>query len=244
MSTLKSNVIEPATGTTLTLGASGDLIDVPSDALQLNTWKDSGGNTLFTSDGSGTLSSVNSGLARGGGPNLILSQTASSSASISFTSGIDSTYDKYMFVWVNINPATNVQDFTFQVNAVGETGYNEYMTTTTFRAYNQESSSSPGLVYAAAQDQGQGTSYQAISHYLGNGADQSASGILYLYAPSSTTYVKHFYSRASVMDGSGTTTLNDWYSAGYINTALAIDDIQFKMGSGNFDGKIKMYGCR
>jgi hypothetical protein len=55
--------------------------------------------------------------------------------------------------------------------------------------------------------------------------------------------VKEFYSRASVMDGSGTTTLNDWYSAGYINTALAIDDIQFKMSSGNFDGKIKMYGC-
>ena len=55
MSTLKSNVIEPATGTTLTLGASGDLINVPSDALQLNTWKDSGGNTLFTSDGSGNV---------------------------------------------------------------------------------------------------------------------------------------------------------------------------------------------
>jgi len=107
MGTLKSNVIEPATGTNLSLGASGDVIDVTSDTLQLNTWKDSGGNTLFTSDGSGTLSSINSALDIGGGPNLIQSQTASSSAAISFTSGIDSTYDKYMFVFVNINPATN-----------------------------------------------------------------------------------------------------------------------------------------
>ena len=72
MSTLKSNVIEPATGTNLTLGASGDLIDVPADALQLNSWKDSGGNTLFTSDGSGNLSSINSALDIGGGPGVYL----------------------------------------------------------------------------------------------------------------------------------------------------------------------------
>ena len=88
MSTLKSNVIEPATGTNLSLGAGGDLVDISSDTLQLNTWKDAGGNTLFTSDGAGNLSSVNAGVGRGGGPNLILSQTANSSSSISFTSGI------------------------------------------------------------------------------------------------------------------------------------------------------------
>ena len=107
MSTLKSDVIEPATGTNLTLGASGDLIDVPSDALQLNTWKDSGGNTLFTSDGAGTLSSINSALDIGGGPTLISTATCSTSSSIEFTTGIDDTYDKYMFVFINIHPSSN-----------------------------------------------------------------------------------------------------------------------------------------
>ena len=103
MSTLKSSVIEPATGTNLTLGAAGDLITVPSDSIQLNTWKDSGGNTLFVSDGSGNLSSIDSELDIGGGPNLISTATCSSSSSIEFTSGIDSTYDKYLFVFINIH---------------------------------------------------------------------------------------------------------------------------------------------
>ena len=132
MSTLKSNVIEPATGTNLTLGASGDVIDVAGDALQLNTWKDSGGNTLFVSDGSGNLSSINSALDIGGGPNLITTQTASSSAAISFTSGIDSTYDKYMFVYTQINPATDNVQFTFQANATDSTGYNRPITSVSY----------------------------------------------------------------------------------------------------------------
>ena len=77
---------------------------------------------------------------------------------------------------------------------------------------------------------------------MGSGADECTSGILYLYAPSSTTYIKQFISRASVVDGSGATTLNDWNSGGYFNTTSAIDAISFKMTSGNFDGIIKMYG--
>ena len=241
MSTLKSNVIEPATGTTLSLGASGDNVLVSSDSLQTNLYKDAGGNTLFTSDGAGTLSNVNSGII-GAGPTLILSQTASDSATVNFTANLDTTYDKYMFVWVNINPATNAQDFTFQCSTDGGSNYNTTMTTYTFRAYHSESDSSTGLTYAAAQDQGQGTSYQAIGHYMGSGADECTSGILYLYTPGSTTYTKQFISRASVMDGSGATTLNDWYAGGYFNTTSALNAISFKMASGNFDGIIKMYG--
>ena len=37
---------------------------------------------------------------------------------------------------------------------------------------------------------------------------------------------------------------NDIYAAGYFNVTAAIDDIQFKMSSGNFDGKIKMWGVK
>ena len=116
MSTLKAHNIEPATGTDVALGAAGDSITVSGDSLKLDTFKDAGGNTLFTSDGSGTLSSVNSGL-KGAGPILIQSQTASNSASISFTSGLTSTYDKYMFVFTDINPASNDVSLGFQVNA-------------------------------------------------------------------------------------------------------------------------------
>ena len=242
MSTLKSNVIEPATGTNLTLGASGDLIDVTSDTLQLNTWKDSGGNTLFTSDGSGNLSSINSALDIGGGPNLIQSQTASSSASISFTSGIDSTYDKYMFVFVSLSPATDNVQLTFQVNATDGTGYNETMTTTYFRAKHADNGTGGSLDYQAGNDQAQGTSFQIIGHGIGNAATESCAGILYLLSPSSTTYVKHFYSKVSAWQGTETVCA---FAAGYINDTTAVDDIQFKFSSGNIAaGTIKMYGCR
>jgi hypothetical protein len=47
---------------------------------------------------------------------LLSTQTASASATISFTSGIDSTYDSYVFKFINIHPATDAAFFTFQVS--------------------------------------------------------------------------------------------------------------------------------
>ena len=93
VTTLNVNTIEPA-GNTLTIGASGDSV-VLADDVKANTYKDAGGNTLFVSNGSGVLSSVNSGF--GDALKLLQTQTASGSASLSFTSGIDSTYKVYVF---------------------------------------------------------------------------------------------------------------------------------------------------
>ena len=241
MSTLKSNTIEPATGTNLSLGAAGDLIDVTSDTLQLNTWKDSGGNTLFVSDGSGNLSSINSALDIGGGPNLILSQTADASSSISFTANIDSTYDKYMFVFANINPSADAI-FEFNGSIDGGSNYNVTKTSTFFRANHEESGASAALLYAADNDLAQGTGYQDLVPNISSGADENCAGILYLYAPSSTTYVKQFYCRIETQYYN--TYLMDCYIAGYFNTTSAITAMDFKMSTGNFDGKVKMYGCR
>ena len=104
MAKLRVHNIEPSTGTDVAFGTTGDTIAVSSDSLKQNVWKDSGGNTLFQSDGAVTLSNVNSAFP-GSGPKLILSQTADASSTISFTSGIDSTYDQYMLVFVNIHPS-------------------------------------------------------------------------------------------------------------------------------------------
>ena len=106
MSTVETRKFEPATGTAVNLGASGDAVTLPAGVtLQTNTIKDSGGNTIFTSDGAGNLSSVNSALQ--GNMVFISSQTASSSSSLSFTSGIDSTYDEYVFYFVGCHPDTD-----------------------------------------------------------------------------------------------------------------------------------------
>jgi hypothetical protein len=224
----------------LTLGGSGDNVIVTAGAtLKTNTVKDSGGNTLWTSDGSGNLSSVNSAFEAS---NLILlsTQTASNAASLSFTSSIDSTYKLYIFKFYDVNPASDGVDFSFQVNADGGSGFNETITSTCFRAYHKEDDSSHALDYSADRDQAQGTAYQNLQQSIGNGSDKSCAGELHLFNPASTTYVKHFYSRFNGLHY-GDYSMGD-FVGGYINTTSAIDEISFKMSSGNMDAVIKMYG--
>ena len=239
VTTLNVNTIEPA-GNTLTIGASGDSV-VLADDVKSNTYKDAGGNTLFVSNGSGVLSSVNSGF--GDALKLLSTQTASNSASLSFTSGIDSTYKEYIFKFYNMNPATQAVDFTFQVNASGQSGFNEVMTTTYFQAYHYEDDGDAGIQYQTGRDQAQGTAYQILANHIGNGSDESVCGELHLFNPASTTYVKNFYSTMQEYYNDNTDSVSENnFIAGYINVTAAITQIDFKMSSGNFDGKIKMYG--
>jgi hypothetical protein len=241
MSTLKATTIEPATGTNVTLGTTGDTVALPGNTLVLDTWKDSGGNTLFTSNGSGVVSSVNSAFT-GAGPVLIQSQTASGDSSISFTSGIDSTYDKYMFVCTNINPATDNTDFVFLGSSNTGSSYGVDKTTTSWRAKHTEAGSHSFGYLTGYDHPPDGTEKQWLAYGIGNASDESASGIFYIFAPSSTTYVKQFYSRFQWYGASIEST--DLYIAGYWNTTSVIDAVQFKMISGNFDGKISLYGVK
>jgi len=236
VTTLNVNTITPA-GSTLTLGASGDTI-VATDDIKVNTVKDAGGNTLWVSNGSGVLSSVKAGI--GGADKLLSTQTVTNQASVSFTSGIDSTYKEYVFRFINVNPATDFAGFQFQVNAVDATGYNEFMTTTYFTAFHYKSDANSGVDYDTGRDQAQGTSYQLLAHSAANFTKASLVGEFHLFNPASTTYVKHWTSMTQELNGS--TISAQTFAAGYINITLAIDDIQFKMSSGNFDGIIKMYG--
>ena len=240
MSNIVTDKIIPDSGSsnTLTVGGTGDSV-VVLDSLNLNSLQDAGGNNIFVSNGSGTVTSKNSGVS--GALNLISTQTASNSASLSFTSGLDSTYDVYCFKFIDINPATDDVAFSFQVNAAGQSGFNETITSTAFRAYHDEGDTEGVLAYNTSIDQAQGTAYQyLVDESLGNDADASSAGELHLFAPSSTTYVKHFYSRISNTHWANYAM--DAYIAGYINTTAAIDEVSFKMNSGNFDGIIKLYG--
>jgi len=174
---------------------------------------------------------------------LLETQTASASASISFTSGIDSTYDSYVFKFINIHPATDAENFRFNGSTDSGSNYNVTKTTTAFYAYHNESGASSGLNYSTSQDIPQGTGFQTIAGTIGSDNDQSGSGELWLFNPSSTTFVKHFISTASHAQH-GDSAFN-FFSAGYFNTTSAIDAIQFKMSSGDIDdGIIKMYGVK
>ena len=177
----------------------------------------------------------------GGGLNLISTQTASSSATIDFTSGIDSTYKEYIFKFYNIHPATDSTHFTFQGSTNGGSSYGLTMTTTSFQTNHQENGSGADLYYYAGGDLAQSTNFKRISVFVDNDADSNSSGTLHLFNPSDSTFVKHFIARISLNQSAS--LMVDNYSAGYFNTTSAIDAIQFKMASGNIDaGTIKLYG--
>jgi hypothetical protein len=173
---------------------------------------------------------------------LLSTQTASSDSTIDFTSGIDSTYDEYVFKFYDIHPETDAKAFQFNVSIDSGSNYNVAKTSTAFRAYHAEADDANAVGYEASHDLAQGTGAERLcAEDLGNANDESLSGYLHLFNPSSTTFVKHFVARVNhVHEGDYSI---DFYKAGYANTTSAVDAIQFSMSSGDIDaGTIKMYG--
>ena len=161
-------------------------------------------------------------------------------ANVSFTSSIASTYKLFIFKFYDINPATDDTYFTFNGSIDTGSNYNVTKTTTYLNAYHAESGSESALSYDGGQDLAQSTSYQRLSYGNGNDSDGSYAGTLWLFNPSNTTYVKHFYS-IGIWQNVGNYSYNS-YVGGYFNTTSAIDAVDFKFSSGNMDGVIKMYG--
>ena len=175
--------------------------------------------------------------------------TASSSATLSFVNGssdvvLDYTYPIYMFKFIGIHPATDSANF--QVNFRDEdTDYDATKTTTAFYAFHQASNGTTSLTYSTGSDLAQGTGFFKIMTTLGNDNEGSGCGELYLFAPSSTTFVKHFMSDCNNWHSNNSNSTVNWRAAGYCNTTTAIDGVQFKMDSGNIDaGTIKLYGIK
>ena len=179
----------------------------------------------------------------GGSLNLISTQTASSSSTIDFTSGIDSTYKEYIFKFYNIHPSANAGKFRLIGSTDGGSSYGVATTTSMFEALVDESGSNATVRYEDGDDVAQSTSAFPISTGIGSDNDESLSGFLHLFEPSSSTFVKHFLTSTNLVNGSGTPYTVSTRVSGYFNTTSAIDAVQFSMSSGNIDsGTIDMYG--
>ena len=174
---------------------------------------------------------------------LISTQTASSSATLSFTSGIDSTYKKYIFKFINLHPATNNAYLTFQSSIDGGTNYNVTTNSTIFSAYHDEADTATALGYNTSRDAVQSTSFIPLQvDGVSNNNDGSSVGVFHLFDPSNTTFVKHFFHADQNM-AQTTAYSSNAYASGYINTTSAVNAMQFKFHSGNIDsGVIKLYG--
>ena len=180
-------------------------------------------------------------VSAGDGITLISSQTASASASLSFTTGIDSTYRTYLFKFINIHPATDNVQLEFNLSTDGGSNYNVTKTSSAFRTQHNETGADSSLDYRTGDDLAQSTAFQPISPEMGNDADECTSGSMTLYNPSSTTFVKHFIATTNLSYHDNYSF--SYYVAGYGNTTSAVNAIRFKMSSGNIDaGTIHMYG--
>ena len=183
---------------------------------------------------------------------LIKTLTASSSATLSFVHGsdgviLDSTYPIYKFEFINVSPTSGASNPTFGFNGSDDTSSHSYdivKTTTAIQAYHKEDGSAASLFYNTSFDLAQSTAFQYLNFGDANtDADASGSGELYLFNPSSTTFVKHFMSNFNNC-ASDPSSENDRV-AGYFNTTSAITAMQFKYNSGNMDaGTIKLYGIK
>ena len=174
--------------------------------------------------------------------------TASSSGTLSFVDGassvvLDNTYKEYVFIFNNLHPnPTGNAHVLFNFSADTGSNYNVTKTSTAFRSIHSEGDST-SFGYRTAVDLAQSTSFQQLHNNVGNDSDQTVVGKMFLFNPSSTTFVKHFIAR--MQSYSADDYSQDYFIAGYGNTTSAIDAIQFKMNSGNIDaGQIKLYGIK
>jgi len=191
----------------------------------------SNGSTIFDN---GAMSS-----GFGGNLNFISKGTASNSASLQFT-GIDSTYDEYLFLINEMHPTSNVfPQFNFSTDN-GST-YNVTKTSSTFSQSSGEAGEFAGLSYKNDQDLAQSTSAQQMSLEVYTGASSACSGYLRLFNPSSTTYVKHFIAATQSLHANY--YIQNYYIGGYGNTTSAINAVKFEFASGNIEtGEVILFG--
>jgi len=182
----------------------------------------------------------------GGTWNLIKTYTASGDADLSFVEGTDdidfTAYDEFVFKFIDIHPSTDDDMSQFNLSIDSGSNYNVTKTSTFFRSYHFENDSDSGLGYQTGDDLAQSTAaQQLVNSCSGNDNDQSMSGYLHLFNPSSTTFVKHYIACTNYATCNDTSTCN--FIGGYGNTTSAVDAIQFSMSSGNIDaGTISLYG--
>jgi len=202
---------------------------------------------LITINDRGARAATTFGSLSAGGANMVFIKklTASGSGTLSFVDGassvvLDDTYKEYLFTFKDIHPSANAKlKVNFSID--GGSNYNVAKTTSYFIAYHDEGDSATGLGYQTGEDLAQGTGFQTISQEIGTDNDQSGSGTLQLFNPSSSVFVKHFINKSSAIASDD--YLGNGFCAGYCNTTSAVDAVQFKMESGNIDaGDICLYG--
>ena len=181
---------------------------------------------VLTSNGAGALPTFQAAAGGSSAITLVHTLTASSSASLAFTSTyITNTYPIYMLLFNRVLPATNTQalQMTFSTNN-GST----YLSTNYQGGYITWSSGPSG-------SQSNQTSYAAISNSVSS--TYGISGVLYLYGLATSA------GTAPTWQGNFTGMANFGFTGGSNTGSSTVNNIKFAFASGNIaSGTISLYG--
>jgi len=195
----------------------------------------SSGKALVT-DGSGNLS-----FSSAGGLNLISTSTTSSGVSeIDITSGIDSTYTKYMISIINLHPAS---DHELRMRVFTGTGGSQAVDTGNNYQMNMIAMRIARSSIIIDSDSGTDAFQIPRGQYIDSGSDGAClNANLFIYNPSNTTF-QTFVEGNYALENTTSNYLTSGHCALKYTQTTAITGLRFFMGSGNIDNAIiKLYG--
>ena len=242
MTKIYTDSIEPASGTTLTIGESGQNTVLPGNDLRANVVQDLGGNAIFTSNGSGVLSGLNS--AFGSPIVLIQSQTADDVASLTFSTGITSTYKAILFKCLNMRGTDTYTHLGFHTSTDGGSSYAVLATSGYWHSYVTSAGNSydPSMDNTTQQYNATGVCY--LSESMGDAATETAYAEVCIWNPAGTTYTKGWTSSTTNTNTAGT-NFKRGYVGGWFDTTSAINTVKWQYSTGNIiAGTIKLYGIK
>lgn len=165
---------------------------------------------------------------------LLEQQTASSSASLDFTSFISSTYDTYIFELLNVLPATSTDDLWLRMGTGGGPTWDTGANYTWAHGQNSQIPNATNLGTA-------GDTKIKLAHSLSNTSTDGVCGYVRLYTPQSTASHKFVTAQLTNVDSAG--NFVQVHDAGRYSSTTAVTGIRFLMSSGNIaSGTIRVYG--
>lgn len=165
---------------------------------------------------------------------LIETATASASAFIEFSSGIDATYDKYVVTMTNVKPVASSSFYMgFLKSGVLDANAVHFWTQKAFLDNGTETLS------VGASD----TKFSLVGNANSATAAASISGEVSFFSPDDTTYYKQYAAR--IINQNGANRTEDITAGGNHRAATAIDGIRFYMSTGNISvGAFRLYGIK
>ena len=162
---------------------------------------------------------------------FISSATASSSASISFTS-LGSAFSKYLVVMTNVAPATDSATLAIRTSTDNGSSYDSGVSDYQY-VYSRIAGTTAQVVDAAASE-------IILLTPQGNASNETLSGNLNIFNPSSTSYTQVHYDGTMIND---TGEMRLVSASGQRNSAADVDAIQIFFTSGNIaSGVFSLYG--